>query len=52
MRLTVLFLAGTVLTGLIGATPTAHADNPNPQYRLVDTAAERLQTADPVAAFK
>ena len=52
MRHTVLFLAGTVLTGLIGTAPAAHADDPSPLYRLVDTAAQRLQTADPVAAFK
>jgi chorismate mutase len=52
VRHTVLFLAGTVLTGLIGTAPAAHADDPSPLYRLVDTAAQRLQTADPVAAFK
>jgi chorismate mutase len=45
-------LAGTVLTGLIGIAPAAHADGPSPLYRLVDTAAQRLATADPVAAFK
>lgn len=47
-----LFLAGTVLIGLIGTAPAAHADDPSPLYRLVDTAAQRLQTADPVSAFK
>ena len=55
MRHTVLLFAGTVLTALIGIAPiapTAHADPPSPLYRLVDTAAQRLQTADPVAAFK
>ena len=52
MRHTVLFLAGTILTGLIGTAPAAHADEPSPLYRLVDTAAQRLQTADPVSAFK
>jgi chorismate mutase len=30
----------------------ASADNPNPLVELVDAAAQRLQTADPVAAFK
>jgi chorismate mutase len=52
VRHTALFLAGTVLTGLIGIAPAAHADDPSPLYRLVDTAAQRLATADPVAAFK
>ena len=32
--------------------PEARADNPNPFVELVDAAAQRLQTADPVAAFK
>ncbi|HEV7420627.1 MAG TPA: chorismate mutase [Mycobacterium sp.] len=35
------------------ATPaTARADPPGPLYGLVDAAAQRLATADPVAAFK
>lgn len=34
------------------AVPLAHADEANPLHRLVDTAAQRLLTADPVAAFK
>jgi chorismate mutase len=42
----------TVLTAPIGVAPIARADDPSPLYRLVDTAAQRLQTADPVAAFK
>jgi len=33
------------------STPLAHADD-DPLFRLVDTAAQRLQTADPVAAVK
>jgi chorismate mutase len=41
-----------MLTGLIGTAPIAYADEPSPLYRLVDTAAQRLQTADPVSAFK
>jgi chorismate mutase len=46
--------AALLVTGLllVGASPaTAHADN-SPLYRLVDTAAQRLATADPVAAAK
>jgi chorismate mutase len=45
-------LVTVVLTGLIAPFPTAHADTPSPLYGLVDAAAQRLQTADPVAAFK
>jgi len=52
VRPTVLLLTTTVLTGLIGTAPSAHADDPSPLYRLVDTAAQRLQTAEPVSAFK
>ena len=29
-----------------------YADDPSPLYRLVDTAALRLKTADPVSAYK
>jgi chorismate mutase len=52
VRHTVLLLVTTVLTAPIGVAPIARADDPSPLYRLVDTAAQRLQTADPVAAFK
>lgn len=52
VRPTVLLLTTTVITGLIGTAPSAHADDPSPLYRLVDTAAQRLQTAEPVSAFK
>jgi chorismate mutase len=34
------------------APPLAHAGNPNSLVELVDAAAQRLQTADPVAAYK
>jgi chorismate mutase len=34
------------------ATPRADADSPGPLDQLVDAAAQRLQTADPVAAVK
>lgn len=47
-----LLLVGIVLCGLIGVAPAAQADYLNPLYGLVDAAAQRLQTADPVAAFK
>lgn len=36
----------------VGCTPVARADDPNPLLPLVDAAAKRLQTADPVAAYK
>ena len=52
MRHTVLLPIGIVLTALFGVVPIANADDPSPLYRLVDTAALRLQTADPVSAFK
>jgi chorismate mutase len=52
VRHTVLLLVTTVLTAPIGVAPIARADDPSPLYRLVDTAAQRLRTADPVAAFK
>jgi chorismate mutase len=41
-----------LLIGTIGGAPTASADDPGPLYNLVDTAAARLLTAEPVAAFK
>ena len=34
------------------SAPVVHAEPPNALYTLVDTAALRLQTAEPVAAFK
>jgi chorismate mutase len=46
------FFVGTLLVGLVTGVPSAHADEPSPLYTLVDAAAARLQTADPVAAFK
>lgn len=36
---------------LVTAAP-AHAEPPSPLHRLVDTAAQRLETADAVAAYK
>ncbi|MDV3126638.1 chorismate mutase [Mycobacterium sp. 21AC1] len=45
--------AAIVLTALgAGSGVQAHADDGNPLLPLVDAAAQRLQTADPVAAYK
>ncbi|MDT5214099.1 MAG: chorismate mutase [Mycobacterium sp.] len=52
MRRAFPFFVGTLLVGLVTGAPSAHADEPSPLYTLVDAAAARLQTADPVAAFK
>jgi chorismate mutase len=38
--------------GLVTCTPLAHADDTSPLQRLVDAAAQRLETAYPVAAYK
>jgi chorismate mutase len=51
VRLIALLAAGATLSALT-SIPTAHATDPGPLYRLVDTASQRLLTADPVAAFK
>ncbi|MGV9803305.1 chorismate mutase [Mycobacterium sp. NPDC003449] len=45
-------VAATALLGACGALPVAYADDSGPLHRLVDTAAQRLLTADPVAEFK
>jgi chorismate mutase len=45
-----LLVAGSLLVGAFPAT--AEAQPADPLYRLVDTAAQRLATADPVAASK
>jgi chorismate mutase len=52
MRSTATFIIGTLVCSLIAGAPSASADPPSPLYTLVDTAAARLQTADPVAQFK
>ncbi|MCW2686005.1 MAG: chorismate mutase [Mycobacterium sp.] len=49
MGLTVL---ATLAMTIAVAAPPAYADDPNPLFDLVDAAAQRLQTADPVAAYK
>ena len=51
-RSAALLVAGSLLVGPLGVAATAHADPAGSLYRLVDTAAQRLATADPVAAFK
>jgi chorismate mutase len=51
-RTALLLVAGSLLAGPIGLAATAAAEPASPLYRLVDTAAQRLATADPVAAFK
>ena len=46
-------IIGTALALAIAAMPpTARADEPSPLFTLVDAAAQRLQTADDVAASK
>jgi chorismate mutase len=50
-RMRRLFPVLVALPLLVG-TPVARADDAGPLHRLVDTAAQRLQTADPVAAYK
>ena len=47
MKFAALLIAVAGMTSM----PLAHADD-DPLFRLVDTAAQRLQTADPVAAVK
>ncbi|WP_324609680.1 chorismate mutase family protein [Mycolicibacterium mucogenicum] len=47
MKLATLLVAAMGMTWL----PLAHADD-DQLFRLVDTAVQRLQTADPVAAVK
>lgn len=52
VRNTVAVLVATFVSGLLAGAPVAHADPDGPLHQLVDTAAQRLLTADPVAAFK
>lgn len=51
MTRTALLAVGLLASISIGVAP-AHADTASPLYRLVDVAAQRLATADAVAAFK
>ena len=50
--LTALIVSGLTLGGLLPLSVAASADGIEPLYDLVDTATQRLQTADPVAADK
>jgi chorismate mutase len=56
VRLPLAPLLATVLTGAslvaLGVAPRSSADVPGPLFALVDAAAQRLQTADAVAASK
>jgi len=52
VRHNVALVVGVLIGELIATAPAAVADPPSPLYQLVDTAAQRLLTADPVAAFK
>jgi chorismate mutase len=45
-------VAGLLLVGQLGLPVEAHAEPVSPLYGLVDIAAQRLSTADPVAAYK
>jgi chorismate mutase len=49
---TALAIAASLSTGMLGVAPPSRADNPSPLFALVDAAAQRLQTAEPVAAVK
>ncbi len=46
------FLLASVLVLALRLTPLCAADSSGPLYQLLDAAAERLQTADPIAAAK
>jgi chorismate mutase len=45
-------VAGLLLAGQLNLPIAAHAEPVSPLYELVDVAAQRLSTADPVAAYK
>lgn len=48
-----LVAAGALLMAVaVVSAPPTQADNPNPLFDLIDAAAQRLQTAEPVAAIK
>ncbi len=51
-RSALLLLGAALLAGNIGLAPNAASQPFYPFYQLVDTAAQRLATADPVAAAK
>lgn len=47
-----LLVAGLLLVGQLSLPGAAQAEPASPLYELVDVAAQRLSTADPVAAYK
>jgi chorismate mutase len=47
-----LLVAGLLAAGQLSLPVSAHAEPASPLYELVDVAAQRLATADPVAAYK
>jgi chorismate mutase len=49
---TALAIAASLSIRVLEAAPQSHSDSPSPLFALVDAAAQRLQTADPVAAVK
>jgi chorismate mutase len=49
---TALAIAASLSMGALGVVPPSQADSPSPLFALVDAAAQRLQTAEPVAAVK
>ena len=49
---TMLAIAASVSLRVLGVAPLSQAESPSPLFALVDAAAERLQTADAVAAVK
>src|SRR6476646_3032257 len=51
-RSALLVVTGSLLVGPLALAASAQAVPAGPLYRLVDTAAQRLATADPVAASK
>lgn len=51
-RTVILGLAAALALLVLGAAPGSHADVPSPLFALVDAAAQRLQSADAVAASK
>lgn len=51
-RVAPVLFCGVVTSSLVALGPPARADGENPLASLVDAAAQRLQVAEPVAAYK
>jgi chorismate mutase len=51
-HVTALAISASLSTGGLGVASPSQADSPSPLFALADAAAQRLQTADPVAAVK